>query len=89
MRQSLQQLRQAPPKDEAARRLIDQIERETSGPHDVLVVGARGELTKIDPDATRLDALAVPREVRTSGGTEKIPAVAVEVQAYCPVGRAR
>lgn len=87
LRQSLQEVRLIPPKDEAARRLIQQLDRETSGTHDVLVVGPRGELTKVDPDNTKLGDIAIPREVRTASGTKKVSAVAIEVQAYAPVGR--
>lgn len=87
VRQSLQEFRLAPPRDEEARRLIQQLDRETAGPHDVLVVGPRGELTKVDPEKTKLGDVAVPRAVRTPRGTETVSAVAVEVQAYAPVGR--
>src|SRR5205807_2612182 len=59
LRQSLAELQRVPPKDEAARRLIQQLNRETSGPHDVLVIGPQGELTKIDPERTRLGDIAV------------------------------
>jgi hypothetical protein len=87
LRQSVEELRRMPPKDEAARRLIQQLERETSGPHDFLVLGSQGELTKVDPERTKLGDIAVPREVRTPRGTEKVPTAAFEVQAYAPVGR--
>src|SRR3954453_6166792 len=39
LRQALAELQRVPPKDEAARRLVHQLGRETSGPHDVLVLG--------------------------------------------------
>jgi hypothetical protein len=86
LRQTLAELRRIPPKDEADRRLIQQLDRETAGPHDFLVVGRRGELTKVDPEKTTLGDIAVPREVRTPRGTEKLPTAAFEVQAYAPVG---
>jgi hypothetical protein len=86
LRQTLGELRRIPPKGEADRRLIQQLDRETSGPHDFLVVGRQGELTKVDPERTTLGAIAIPREVRTPRGTEKLPTAAFEVQAYAPVG---
>jgi len=86
LRQTLHELRRIPPKDEADRRLIQQLDRETSGPHDFLVLGRKGELTKVDPERTTLGDIAVPREVRTPRGTEKLPTAAFEVQAYAPVG---
>jgi hypothetical protein len=86
LRQTLHELRHIPPKDEADRRLIQQLDRETSGPHDFLVVGRQGELTKVDPERTTLGDIAIPREVRTPRGTEKLPTAAFEVQAYAPVG---
>ena len=86
LRQSLAELQRMPPKDDAARRLIQQLGRETSGPHDVLVVGPQGELTKVDPDKTKLGDIAISREVRTPRGTEEVPTAAFEVQAYAPVG---
>ncbi len=86
LRQTLAELRRIPPKDDADRRLIQQLDRETAGPHDFLAVGRRGELTKVDPERTTLGDIAVPRDVRTARGTEKLPTAAFEVQAYAPVG---
>jgi hypothetical protein len=86
LRQTLGEVRRIPPKAEADRRLIQQLERETAGPHDFLAVGPQGELTKVDPEKTTLGDIAVPREVRTPRGTEKLPTAAFEVQAYAPVG---
>jgi hypothetical protein len=88
LRQSLDELRRLPPKDEDGRRLIQQLSRETSGPHDFLVLDHRGGLKKVDPDRTTLGDIAVPREVRTPRGVETVPAAAFEVQAYAPVGLA-
>jgi hypothetical protein len=87
LRQTVGELRRIPPKGEADRRLIQQLDRETSGAHDFLVVGGRGELTKVDPERTTLGDIAIPRDVRTAKGTEKLPTAAFEVQAYAPVGR--
>jgi hypothetical protein len=84
--QSLGEVRKIPPKDATARRVLQQIERETSGVHDFLALSRTGELVKIDPQKTTLDEIAVPREVRTTTGVEVIPTAAYEVQAYAPVG---
>jgi hypothetical protein len=84
--QTLAELLQSPPRDEAAQRQLQQLERETSGDFDVLAVGREGELTKVDPDSTKLADIAVPREVRTRHGMEKMPTASIEVQSYAPVG---
>jgi hypothetical protein len=84
--QSLGEVRKIPPKDAAARRVLQQIDRETSGVHDFLAVTRTGELVKIDPKKTTLDEIAIPREVKTTQGVEIQPTAAYEVQAYAPVG---
>jgi hypothetical protein len=86
MAQSLEQLRKVPPKDATATRVLQQLARETSGPHDYLVVNRAGEVVKVDPHKTTLLEVAVPREVKTNRGVETVPTAAFEVQAYAPVG---
>ena len=85
--QSLRELRKLPPKDAAARRVLQQLDSETSGPHDFLALTPTGEAARVDPDKTTLKEIAVPREVRTERGIETVPTAAYEVQAYAPVGR--
>jgi hypothetical protein len=84
--ESFQALRQIPPKDANATRVLQQLERETSGPHDFLALTRTGEIEKVDPRKVTLEEIAIPREVRTAHGIEKIPTAAYEVQAYTPVG---
>jgi hypothetical protein len=86
LRQSLRELQQIPPKDAVAQRVVQQLARETSGPHDYLVVTEAGALAKADPEKTVLEEVAIPREVRTARGIENVPTVAYEIQAYAPVG---
>jgi hypothetical protein len=83
--ESLRELRKMPPKDANAARVLEQLERETSSTHDFLAVMHTGEVEKVAPERT-LEEIAVPREVRTSRGIEKMPTAAYEVQAYAPVG---
>ena len=86
IRQSVERFRQTPPKDRTAADVVQQLARETGGAHDFLVLTPNGELVKADPDAVTLLEVAVPREVRTPRGVETVPTVAIEVQAYAPVG---
>ena len=84
--QAIAELRRIPPKDASAARVLDQLGREMGGPHDFFDVSKGGEGVKINPHKTTLHELAVPREVRTSRGLEKMPVAAFEVQAYAAVG---
>lgn len=86
LRQSLEMLRKAPPKDAHAGRILQQLARETSGPHDFLALRPGGEVVKIDPEKTTLGDIAVPRPVRTEDGVETVETAAFEVQAYARVG---
>ena len=86
LRQSLDELRRLPPKDEDGRRLIQQLARETSGPHDFLVLDQRGGLKKVNPDRTTLGDIAVPREVRTRAASRRCPRRRSRSRAYAPVG---
>jgi hypothetical protein len=86
LNQAVRELRKLPPTDTADHRLVLQLEREMSGPHDFLALGLTGELTKVDPDTTTLSDISVPREVRTARGVETTPIAGCEIQAYAPVG---
>ncbi len=86
LRQAVRELRQTPVRDAGEHRLLLQLERELSGMHDFLAVGALGELTKVDPETTTLGDISVAREVRTPRGVETTPVAACEIQAYAPVG---
>jgi hypothetical protein len=84
--QALTAFRKMQPKDENARRVLQQLERETSASaYDFVVVTAAGEAEKASPSKL-LREIAAPREIRTARGLEVIPVAAVEVQAYAPVG---
>ncbi len=77
------------PTDDDVRRVIEQLEREMSASaYHYLVVSPSGTVTNT-PRTTALREIASPREVRTSKGLKSIPMVAVEVQAYAPVGSIR
>jgi hypothetical protein len=84
--QSLERLRALPPQDATATRVLQQLDRETSGPHDYLAVKDTGEVVKVDPRTTTLSDIAAPRGVHTGRGPEAVPTAAYEVQAYAPVG---
>ena len=86
LRQAVGELRKTPARDAGDHRLLLQLERELSGMHDFLAVGAGGELTKVDPETTTVGDIAVRREVRTPRGVETAPVAACEIQAYAPVG---
>jgi hypothetical protein len=84
--QAVAALRKMQPKDENARRVLQQVERETSASaYDFVVVNAVGEAEKAAPSRL-LQEIAAPREIRTPRGLEVIKVAAVEVQAYAPVG---
>lgn len=84
--QSLKELQKIPPKDAEAARVLQQLDREISGgKYDFLVVMPNGQISKLSP-TTALRDIAVPREIRTARGLEKLPTAAFEVQAYAPVG---
>ncbi len=86
LKQVVDAFRQMQPKDDNARRVLQQLERETSASaFDFIIVGAAGVGEKAAPSKLLLE-IAVPREVRTARGLELIPVAAVEVQAYAPVG---
>ena len=86
LQQALDALRKMTPKDDIARSVLRQLERETSGSaYEFLVVTKTGEVDKTSPSKILRD-VATPREIRTPRGLETIPIAAVEVQAYAPVG---
>jgi hypothetical protein len=87
--QAVRELRQMPPGSAADSRLLEQLARELSGPHDFLAIGPEGQVTKVDPEKTTLGDISVPREVRTPRGMETTEIAGFEVQAYAPVGIAR
>jgi hypothetical protein len=89
LNQAVRKLRQMSPADAADSRLLQQLERELSGPHEFLAIGPAGELTKVDPETTTLGDISAPREVRTPRGVETTRIAGFEVQAYAPVGIAR
>jgi hypothetical protein len=86
VQEALKALLVTPPKDANSTRVIQQLGREISSTHDFMALNRQGQLVKIDPQRTTLDELAVPREIRTSRGTEIVPVAAFEVQSYAPVG---
>src|SRR4029077_17275735 len=86
LNQAVRELRKRPPTDATDHRLVLQLEREMSGPHDFLALGLKGEITKVDPDTTTIADISVPREVRTPRGVETTPIAGCEIQAYAPVG---
>ena len=87
--QAVRELRQTAPGDATDQRLLLQLARELSGPHDFLALGPEGELTKVDPETTTLGDISVPREVRTSRGIETTLVAGCEIQSYAPVGSSR
>ncbi len=84
--QALAQIRSIPPKDANARRVLQQLELETSRSFNFLAIGESGEINEVK-GSTALHKISFLREVRTERGLEKIPTVAFEVQAYAPVGK--
>jgi hypothetical protein len=86
LNQAIRELRRQARGDAAEHRLLLQLERELSGPHDFLALGPQGELTKVDPETTTLGDIAVTREVRTPRGVETTQMASCEIQAYAPVG---
>jgi hypothetical protein len=86
--QAVAELRKRGAGSAADSRLLEQLAREVSGPHDYLAIGPEGELTKVDPEQTTLADIAVPRDVRTPRGLETTHVAGFEVQAYAPVGSA-
>lgn len=80
-------LRERTPADAVeARRALDQIDRERSAATcHFLVVSPAGHVTVTSPETTLRD-IAVARELRTSTGPKPVGVVAVEIQAYAPVG---
>jgi hypothetical protein len=94
LNQAIRELRRQARGDAAEHRLLLQLERELSGPHDFLALGPQGELKKVDPETTTLGDIAVTREVRTPRGVDKVRSrVRVERRtAILPkraIGRAR
>lgn len=86
LRQSLDEIRGTPPKDDTARRVQQELARETSRPgFQYLVLGPTGQLVRVPPE-TRLADIALPKEIRTSRGIETVPAAAIEIQGYASVG---
>jgi hypothetical protein len=86
LKQVVDAFRQMQPKDDNARRVLQQLERETSASaFDFVVVSPTGIGEKAAPSKL-LREIAVSREIRTVRGLELIPVAAVEVQAYAPVG---
>jgi hypothetical protein len=86
LRASFQHITQAPPKDVHASRVIQQLKREAQNVHHFLVLRPGGRIEQVDPEATTLDAIAVPREVRKEGGLDHVRVAAIEIQQYAKVG---
>jgi hypothetical protein len=87
LKQVVDAFRKMQPKDDNARRVLNQLERETSASaFDFVVVSPTGAGEKAAPSKL-LREIAVPTQIRTARGLELIPVAAVEVQAYAPVGR--
>ena len=63
-----------------------QLHREMAGKFNYLAVKPGGR-AEIGEGATRLMDIAMFKEVRTPRGLERVPAVAIYVQSYLPVGR--
>jgi hypothetical protein len=84
--EAVAEVRRRPPVDSMEGMRLQQLARELSGPHDFLAINAAGEVTKVDPEATTIDEIATPRDVRTPRGVETTRIAAFEVQAYAPVG---
>ncbi|MCA9063848.1 MAG: hypothetical protein KDA96_12335 [Planctomycetaceae bacterium] len=85
LRESVNQLTKESPKDANAKRIIQQLIRETASVHHFLVIRPEG-MTQVDPDNITLDDIAVPREVRTERGIDVVRIAAIEIQQYARVG---
>ena len=86
LRESIAELQRSSPRDDTARQVLAQLQRETAGSaYQFLAVAADGTIAPASPSA-RLSEIACPREVRTSKGLENVQVAAFEVQAYAPVG---
>ena len=86
LRESLAELQRSSPRDDTARQVLAQLERETSGSaFQFLVVSEDGTIAPAPP-STRLSDIACGRDVPTSKGLQNVKVAAFEVQAYAPVG---
>ena len=85
--QSLAAILEVPPKDETARRVLQQVKRETSDgtPYSFLAVEESGQIFKADPETCLMD-ITVNKEIRTARGLEAVSVAAFEVQSYARVG---
>lgn len=86
--QSLAVILEVPPKDDTARRVLQQVKRETSDgtPYSFLAVEENGRIFKADPEMLVRD-ITVNKEVRTATGLAVMPVASFEVQSYARVGR--
>ena len=81
---AIEQFKREPPKDANAARLNKQLVREMSSEYQCFVAGH--ENVRVDPEKTTLDAIAVPKEIRTDEGVELVRVASIEVQQYARVG---
>jgi hypothetical protein len=84
--EAVRELRQMLPASAGDCRLLEQLGREVTGPHEYLAIGALGELNRVDPERTTLGEISMPRKVRTPRGVETTEIAGLEVQAYAAVG---
>jgi hypothetical protein len=83
--QALDQVCQSPSPNGNGMRVADQLKREMSGRHDILLISPSGSARKVE-SSQRLGDVAAAREIRTEAGVEEIATVSLEVQQYAPVG---
>ena len=84
--QAVAEIRKMPATEENAMRVVRNLEREMAGgSFDYLVLSPNGQVARIAP-STRLEEIAVDKEIRTPLGLERRPVASFEVQAYAKVG---
>lgn len=86
VQEALAALCQKPGQDQAAGKVIAQIQREISGRDlEYFAVRADGGLEIVNPKV-RVQDIAVPQEIETAQGLQVINSAALAVQAYSAVG---
>ena len=84
--QAVAEIRKRPAPEEKAMRVVRDLEREMAGGTvDYLVLSPNGQVGRIAP-STRLEEIAVDKEIRTPLGLERRAVASFEVQAYAKVG---
>jgi hypothetical protein len=84
--QAVAEIRKLPATEEHAMRVVRALEREMAGGTvDYLVLSPNGQVGRIAP-STRLEEIAVDKEIRTPHGLERRSVASFEVQAYAKVG---